>query len=399
MTEGFLVGILLLIVSFLIINGVIGIIKGPLETKTAESICRGSVAAREATYTQIREPLTPAELKVGEVASPLLCRTIDKYYPENKDANREQVKKDFADLMANCWYTFGEGKIQDVFKEGDFLKKNCFTCYNVNLRETSDFKTSIPRAEMLQYFFSTPYKVVQEDDGCRLVNGGYCINSEEITDCAGKITDADKSYLLIDDKNQVCRKKGKQSCCYTDYGCWNKGGTCSNNNPDGTKYTQYNNDAWKCPSKMKCFIKKENYYSYGDYIQKFGGPGNLFVFTDIKPGEAYAVSFGSPTKSCELCTWIGLGGAAAGATGTAIGVSYALAAVPAVIAAFVPTAVVGVVVLAGGSIGYIVSKGGSEAAVENYFFERDINTVYLTTLNDILKNEGQCSLVQDIRDS
>src|SRR3989338_9007082 len=97
-----LVGILILSISFLLIYSVLEVFKGPAADKQAESICRGSVAVREKSHISI----DPTGLTDTSIATPLLCRTSDKYIPENKDAKKEQVEKEIADLMVSCWKMF-----------------------------------------------------------------------------------------------------------------------------------------------------------------------------------------------------------------------------------------------------------------------------------------------------
>ena len=143
---------------------------------------------------------------------------------------------------------------------------------------------------------------------------------------------------------------------------------------------------------MKCYVNKEYYYSYGDYIQRFGGPGNIIVTSDIKPGETYAVSFGSPTGECGICTLIGLG---TGAAATAGGIYGAIAlGIPTGGLSLVGAGVVAVLF----STGYFAGKAGSTYAVENFatLFDRDINTIYLTTLTQIQSGE-YCSIVRDVK--
>ena len=141
---------------------------------------------------------------------------------------------------------------------------------------------------------------------------------------------------------------------------------------------------------MKCFVKKENYYSYGDYIQRYGGPGNIIIPTDLRPGETYAISFGSPTGKCGWCTSFGIGtGVATVAVALIIGV---------------PTGGIGTVgvltVSALFGAGYVAGKGVSEIASVTIgeLFERDISTIYLTTLNQVQQG-NYCTIVSDIRET
>ncbi len=385
MVKGFIIGVLLLTAGFLLIISIWDMIKSKAEAKTAEAICKGSIAFREKSYTEVKLK----GLKLTDVATPQFCRTIDKYVPEDKDATKEDIEREIAGLMATCWSTYGEGLIPDVFKEGNTGTKNCQACYTVNLRETSKFKGEIKSAELLQYMTQNPYKISPEGDYCRS-NGGFCISSENKEDCRDKLR-ADPSYILLEKKDSTCKKSGTSSCCYTDYGCWNKGGICSGANPDANLYVEYNQNQWDCPSKMKCFAKKENYYSYYEYIRSFGGPGDIYILTDLKPGDTYAISFGSPTGQCGWCTQWGIGAGAGAALG--VGGAIAVGAISGV--GWIPLAGIGA---------YALVKGGSEKVVKDFsqFFERDTNTIYLTTLNQLQSGQvgaDYCNIIKDVRET
>ena len=397
--ETILISIAFIGIAFVIMT----IFKGEADAESAKAICRLSVAAREKTHIQIREKRTGVELASG--ASPLLCRTIPKNIPENKYATKQRIEKELADLMASCWKIFGEGRIKDVFKQGDSYTKNCFVCYNVNLRETSNFKGDggkISPTELREYLFTNPYIAYGYGDDCKS-NGGFCTDAEKSSDCASQIA-AQPPYLLIDKKNDVCKAKGKKSCCYTEYECWNRGGICSLENPDTTNivYKLYND--WDCPrvngERMNCYVKTEDYLSYGDYIQNYGGEGNILIKTPtIQPGETYSISFGSPTEKCSWCDEAAKGGAKGGAVagiGTVLvliaqgGATAAIAANPLGATLIVGTWVVG---------GYFVTKGTTEITNDmatKLLEERKINTIYFTTLND-MQQGNHCAVVKDIR--
>ncbi len=380
LVKSFLVGILITTAGFLLIVGISHVFINKANASTADKVCKASIALKEASYREIKA----GPIKFGSVATPRLCRTIEFDLPEDKSATKEDIKKQFADLMASCWDRYGEGLIEDVFKEGDTSQKNCEVCYAINLRETSKFKDQdqIGLNDFLQYLYETPYKVSSESDDCK-VSGGYCIDSDDIDDCAVQL-DVDSSYALVDKKSTVCRKQGK-SCCYTDYECWNRGKICSSENPDESKYRQY--DGWECPPKMNCFVENEDYYTYGEYIQRFGGKGNIIITAPIIPGETYAISFGSPTGECGFCTWIGVGAAVVGA------VAFTVATGGAGIAFVGP--VLGAT-LAGG-VGFGLGKGLSEVIVSGLnlddLFRRDTNTIYLTTLNQIRQGD-YCNIIE-----
>ena len=256
-------------------------------------------------------------------------------------------------------------------------------CYTVSLRETSKFKNKdeIKTKQFSRYLFETPYKVSSKSDNCR-IDGGFCIESSNIDDCREKI-DVDESYLLVK-KNNECKKNGKNSCCYTDYECWNNGGECTTINPDTDTYRQY--DKWSCPSKMDCYVKKEDYYSYGEYIQRFGGDGIITLLTDIKPGETYAISFGSPTETCNWCTKLGIHLGAAATMGILLAVSNPVGW----------TILIGAGIAGGITYATVrtVSKLGADA-YRDYIQQREFPTIYLTTLSQI-QEEDLCTMVKEV---
>lgn len=403
---GFLVGVLIVIAAFLIIFAILGMLRDKAEAAGSAILCKGNVAMRARTYTELHIPLPILpDLKVGTVAAPLiLCKTNEFNLPLDKKDTEEDIKRQFADLMATCWNTYGEGLIEDPIRRGDSLGENCQTCYTINLKKTSEFNVEITNMEFIQYLFTTPYKVTSDDDNCK-ITGGFCIEEEEAYYCTSKIdlrtTNGDRlsdEELLIDTESAVCRKKytKERSCCYTDYQCLNRGGRCSEENPgeggDVDLYQEY--DFWECPGELKCFVERGNYYTYGEYIQRFGGPGNIFVFTNIAPEGTYAISFGSPNIGCGWkCKLGGKLGMVAGAVGGGL-----------VVVGIVGSPFSGgtslVLVGAGVAIGAWAGGVGGEAAVqaisEEYMsgedlFKRDGNTIYLTTL-DFVHEGNLCSV-------
>ncbi|MEK6869575.1 MAG: hypothetical protein AABX74_05055, partial [Nanoarchaeota archaeon] len=129
--SGFLVMVLIVTAGFVVIFFIMPIILRGADTAAADSLCKGSVAIRAKTYTEIRAPLPVVpDPKIASVSTPLLCRTSSFDLPEDKNANKEEIKKQFADLVASCWNRYGEGLIGDVFRgEGSKAKNNCQVCY------------------------------------------------------------------------------------------------------------------------------------------------------------------------------------------------------------------------------------------------------------------------------
>ncbi len=361
-----IISILLAIASFAAIMFFIKGFVGEAEASTAETVCRASVVMREKATVDI--PIA------GETPiTPLLCRTIDKEIPKKKDASKEDVMREFANSMARCWWQFGDGLIYDVFKEGAPTTKNCFICYIATTRKTSDFKEEIDSKEFLKYLMNTPYKIEVEGDKCKNL-GGVCEANKG--DCIAK-----GEKWKYDENNLVCKTKYNQEnnkkpvCCHSSYSCLNNGGECKEKGEDDG-FVEY--DKWDCPSDKICYIKDKNYVTYARYIQSYSSKGNMIITTPIKPGQAYAVSFGSPTtKSCDFCLKWGIGTGVGFAILTAATISTGGLATPLMVG------------VAAGVIEYVASK-----EIAN-IFNRHVNTIYLTTLDQALAEE-RCNLIESV---
>src|SRR3989338_8494243 len=99
MSAGFLVSVIIVILSFMLIAGTIARFFGDAEEKEAEQLCQNSVALRATATLSLGSGAIEARL------SPLLCKTIEKEI----SGDREEVQKMIADKMAKCWDMFGAG--------------------------------------------------------------------------------------------------------------------------------------------------------------------------------------------------------------------------------------------------------------------------------------------------
>ena len=134
--KSFLVMVLLITAGFVVIFMIVPLILSSSNRAYADSICKGSIAFRDMTYTEIKTPgpgPVPS-IKLGAFGTPALCKTTTFDLPEDKSAKPEEVEKLMGDLIASCWDRYGTGYIEDVFKGGG---KKCQVCYIANLRETS----------------------------------------------------------------------------------------------------------------------------------------------------------------------------------------------------------------------------------------------------------------------
>jgi len=361
-----IIAILVVIASFIAITFVITHFFGRAEAATAETVCRASVVARERTTQQI----TVKGYEVAEVQlTPLLCRTIGKDIPQKKDAKKEDVMREFAESMVRCWWMFGDGLIDDVFKEGSPTTNNCFMCHVVVTGKTNEFKEEISRKEFSEFLMETPYKIAVESDRCKNL-GGHCAAEGGCTPEEGK--------WKYDKDNIICKRKDtkKPGCCHSSYSCWNSGGKCEEEKKDYPGFVEY--DKWDCPSKETCYIEDKNYVTYARYIQSYNGDGNIIITTPIKPEEVYAVSFGSPTtNSCDFCFKWGIATGVGFMVLTAATISTGGLALPLAIGAVA------------GLTEYVSSK-----TLAN-IFSRNTNTIYLTTLDEATSEE-RCNLIESV---
>lgn len=121
--------------------------------KGPEVVCQESVALRAATATSL------GPLKEAKIA-PLLCKTIDKEI----SGNREEIKKGLADLLARCWWMYGEGRTEGVISSLPGGANEGMVCYTVIVKENDTFKAGevISSAEFMDYLSTTTYKKVNQ---------------------------------------------------------------------------------------------------------------------------------------------------------------------------------------------------------------------------------------------
>ncbi|PIN81027.1 hypothetical protein COV13_02440 [Candidatus Woesearchaeota archaeon CG10_big_fil_rev_8_21_14_0_10_32_9] len=122
------VELLLWIAGFLIILSVIYIIINSGSTAAQESVCRDSVIIKGKANLVINN------IEVFSKATPLICEPIDK---GNLDSDRETIKRQIADMAAQCWWMYAEGGITDLF-DSTQNQKGCGVCYFFSIRDNLD---------------------------------------------------------------------------------------------------------------------------------------------------------------------------------------------------------------------------------------------------------------------
>jgi len=145
---------ILAVLSLIIISSSIVLFFSRAEDVTAETTCRGSVAARA------KFSIEPPGGKIS--FSPLLCKTQDKELPKTGETE-EDVKKDMAELVKRCWWQFGNGLVDNVFHAwggGPGSEHYCFVCYTFTIKDKGK---TITQTDLNNYLSQTYVKKKQYD--------------------------------------------------------------------------------------------------------------------------------------------------------------------------------------------------------------------------------------------
>jgi hypothetical protein len=171
-TAGFLVGVMITLITFVLIAVTIQNFASQADEKAIENICFDSVSLRARTALQINtgDEVDDDDIDLIEAtvkAVPVLCKTIDKEI----SGNREEIKQQVAEKMARCWWMFGEGRYEEILHSGGFrvlptvfgfanVENECFNCYNLMITEDEIDGGDIPAHEMVQYLSEKKYSKV-----------------------------------------------------------------------------------------------------------------------------------------------------------------------------------------------------------------------------------------------
>ena len=282
-----LIGILLIILASGFIIGIFTVFSSRAEEKTAENLCLITNALRYGTKIEIGP--------IKQNIAPSACKTIDKdipgkYYTSYLGGKKEGAKAEMRELIEKCWNMWLEGKQLNMFDTSTFAIKNkCFICYTFSLNKDvsnigiNDFTVSL----------NAPYSAVDKSDRCNANGqGGYCRIS------------CDK-YSIVPKEAITSKCSIGLKCCIAEDNrdeCLNKGGKCSFE--EG--YAPF--DKWQCKTGS-CYIKKENFVSYLDYVQgtngASSGAGFIALQKDLKEFNninKYAMTFVSPGDSLSWDT-------------------------------------------------------------------------------------------------
>tara|TARA_Y100000310_G_scaffold343846_1_gene453460 strand:- start:2210 stop:2899 length:690 start_codon:yes stop_codon:yes gene_type:complete len=199
LTSKQLITIIILVVSFAIIIAFFFMLnfRGQIDQES----CRNSVMMKGA-------------IPIFKGIVSLKCKTQDICLSMGGDCERgEEIKvdsetelyKEMADLMADCWWMMGEGKVN--------YGKGCAVCYKVyfddGIKAYEPFKKKggIPYSELYQYMSKN---IVSEEKsylnyfyGLDILSVKSKIKNENKIDIDGDLIDLDKNYAIVTKKNTL----------------------------------------------------------------------------------------------------------------------------------------------------------------------------------------------------
>ena len=292
-----IVGLIIMILGIFILIFVVVKSTVVAETKASEVQCEQFNAIR--AKTTIKNPF----LEIDFV--PQVCKTIDKDIPEGRySQNTLGVQQNMRDLTAKCWKQWLEGRFSEILSGVGFFesdeKTKCSICYTFNIKKSRNIDPF--KAEDFDATLDTTvYFAEDSSDKCApsitAYGGGNCMES-----CDGE--------NLVEKKSNKCTKPGKTKCCVDSLEkneCVNKGGNCAPGCQENEVAYIYPK-GWQCANKEEiCCVKKDNYYSYRDYIQKYGGPGYFATPSGLifDSEETYAITYASDVSDSFWTASIG----------------------------------------------------------------------------------------------
>ncbi|MBW2983157.1 TPM domain-containing protein [Candidatus Woesearchaeota archaeon] len=150
---------ILVLAGFAIIIFLLNMLFSILGQESGPQACRTSVMGRMG----IKESLPGVVDDSASRKIPLACKTEEATVPEKVSLSmtdeevREKTMDDLADLMATCWWMFGNGQFNDVFgnkwKDSDL----CHICYNVQVRDVRGLEQPITVEEFKEYLDTHHY--------------------------------------------------------------------------------------------------------------------------------------------------------------------------------------------------------------------------------------------------
>jgi hypothetical protein len=329
------VGMSFLIITALVILsiGVIGVVfyksTKPVYASSQVESCRISVAVHEKSEDK------PWYLSLLP-DSPRFCSTIyrikgDEEVPlEKYTQDKKGAGKDIREMIADCWYMWHEGR-PGVFDDDLWDSVGgCSTCFVFKIKGGNKIKDIDKYPPLDSGFISEimnePKFAEVRSHECAFENtGGFLIGPGSPNPDLTLLDSCNDFHVRPDNSDKWMETASKyavgdRKCCVSSQfpnECENYGGVCITSEdviPEG--YKPYK---WSCPPKRECYVKDEDYFTYMDYITRYGGGGSLLFVPKNKlpqserdklifnltekltftPGEKYAIMYISP--SVDLC--------------------------------------------------------------------------------------------------
>ncbi len=339
------------------------------------------------------------------------CFMTSKTLPEDSKKNdKKEIQKEIAEMISKCWYSHLEGTITKDTLKRSLWEDNCDVCYKFTITDLKqkydddgkklEDEKDIDKIEIIDqiiYLMKELKDVKAESDDC-YAGAGKCVTDYQYEKFKDDFLEGvpDEYEYVEHKKSPECGENLK--CMQSRYSCYNKGGVCKDK-PDGqTKcdpdYRAYDN--WACPKSEGCCVKKENYYSYFDYVTRAKGAGKIVIDGKIEAfkedKEVYAIAFVANTDSkARYFAPVGAGAVILGGGFLAIAgapISLSVAGIAVAGAKFTTVAAVSGVTALGVS-------SATEAAVDSVskIMGTDPNYIYITKYEDLVnhcnvKNRG-----------
>ncbi len=147
---------LIAIIGFILVIGFMMMFFNSFSSESDEEACRASVLLNSKVTVQTgvykARNLFPTACKTKDVIVP----SSGKHYKGFSEAKTD-IEEEIAEMMAKCWWQFGNGAVNDALDEDTFGSRKCHVCYSFKVAGVDDAK-NISIKEFAEYLRTTPYQ-------------------------------------------------------------------------------------------------------------------------------------------------------------------------------------------------------------------------------------------------
>ncbi|MBS3176895.1 hypothetical protein J4457_06695, partial [Candidatus Woesearchaeota archaeon] len=286
---GIIAGIILAVVAFMLIFFLVTKIIEKSDPLVEKLACRNSILVRSGTNINL------GGFNVENF--PLLCKTQSGVEIPSTDDGKPLIMHDVGELLAECWWMFGEG-IEKQYFTNIMGGQKCFICGTFGIKETSSFKKGnhIEIGELFHYLDVTPYTAIGKKKYEFLCNDGLDNDGDKKID-NGDTEDCDNGKSR---HNSLCERKGGVCSLRFLAGA----ATQTVENPD-SNYVFFNK--WAC-DEGQCYVPKAFVATYMQYVEgksEEGGRGYVALLptteltrrSTLTPGQLYGIAIVSPDQT------------------------------------------------------------------------------------------------------